>query len=431
MNTFNQFLTRILVIGILLSAFSVSSFAQKGKQTPVDESIITEDMVSAEVFKAFKKRFASATETEWRLNKSDSSYNVKMISRGTPVEAIFQSNGEWVGTIEQWDESKLSGAFRKTIDMFYQEYKIYSVSKHVIKGQEDMVIVQLYEKQNIKKKLVTTVYLDRSGKFITAEEPDENASAESGELSKKEVKEEEKMKKEFDKDRRLDIYPTKLTESELPQAIQRWVRKNYSEYLYKSIDFEEFEGLEQHGHVYQIMIQRSGINQPYATVWFTRNGDFLRLEDNFKEMAKVEEVATPDEATEPETVQETKVVQEVPQNVVDSFNVKFPSAKNASWEKNESGDWDVSYNDRYGENIATYTDVSGQWLQTKTTIADPAKVPSTIRNIIVRDYPKSELTKGWLIKSLGMKNYYIVEIYTKKTKSTEELEYWQTGKPKE
>ena len=88
MNTFNQFLTRILLIGMLLSAFSVSSFAQKGKQTPVDESIIAEDMVPAEVFKAFKKRFASATETEWRLNKPDSSYNVKMISRGTDRKSV-------------------------------------------------------------------------------------------------------------------------------------------------------------------------------------------------------------------------------------------------------------------------------------------------------------------------------------------------------
>jgi len=429
MNTFNQFLTRIWLIGMLLSAFSVSSFAQKGKQTPVDESIIAEDMVPVEVFKAFKKRFASATETEWRLNKPDSSYNVKMISRGTPVEAMFQSTGEWFGSIEQWDESKLSGAFRKTIDMFYQEYKIHSVSKHVIKDQEDMIIVQLYEKQNIKKKLVTTVYLDKSGKFITAEEPDENTSAESSAASKKETKEEEKMKKEFDKDRRLDIYPTKLTESELPQTIQRWVRINYPEYLYKSIDFEEFDGLEQHGHVYQIVIQRSGINQPFATAWFTRNGDFLRLEDTFKEV--VEEVSSQATATETTAVQETKIVREVPQNVVDSFNVKFPTAKDISWEENENGDWDVSYSNRYGENITTYTDVSGQWLQTKTTIPDPAKIPSAIRNVIVRDYPKSELTKGWLIKSLGVKNYYIVEIYTKKTKSTETLEYWQTGKPKE
>ena len=433
MNTFNQFLTRLLLIGILLSAFSVSVFAQKGKQTPVDESIITEDMVSAEVFKAFKKRFASATETEWRLNKSDSSYNVKMISRGTPVEAIFQSNGEWVGTIEQWDESKLSGAFRKTIDMFYLEYKVCSISKHVIKDQEDVVIVQLYEKQNIKKKLVTTVYLDKSGKFITAEEPDENATAESSAASKKELKEEEKMNKEFDKDRRLDIYPTKLTESELPQTIQRWVRINYPEYLYKSIDFEEFDGFEQHGHVYQIVIQRSGINQPYATVWFTRNGDFLKLEDTFKE--KYEEAAAAKEVATPETpvaaVPVPKNIKEVPQNVVDSFNVKFKSAKEVSWEENEDGDWDAFYTDRYGEVIVTYTDVSAQWIQTKSTVADPTKIPSAIRNAILRDYPKSEVVKGWLIKSLGVKNYYIVEIYTKKTKSTEELEYWQTGKPKE
>ena len=207
------------------------------------------------------------------------------------------------------------------------------------------------------------------------------------------------------------------------------MRINYPEYLYKSIDFEEFDGLEQHGHVYQIVIQRSGINQPFATAWFTRNGDFLRLEDTFKEV--VEEVSLQATATETTAVQETKIVREVPQNVVDSFNVKFPTAKDISWEENENGDWDVSYSNRYGENITTYTDVSGEWIQTKTFIADPTKIPSAIRNAIARDYPKEIIIQGWLIKSFGQKNYYIVETYLKKTKETQHLEYWQTGKPKE
>ena len=221
MNNFNRVLIRLLIIGFLLSIFSVFSFAQKGKQSPVDESIIEESNVPAEVLKSYKKRFASASTPEWRFNKTESSYTVKMISRGVPMESIFESDGEWVGTIEQWDASKLSSTFRKTIDMFYQDYKIHSITKHVMQDKDDMVVVQLFESQNIKKKLLTTVYLDKSGKFITSEEPDESATPATASVSKKELKDEEKMNKEFDKDRQLDIYPTKILENELPQGIQR------------------------------------------------------------------------------------------------------------------------------------------------------------------------------------------------------------------
>ena len=423
MNASKQFLTKLMIIGFLLSICSISVYAQKGKQSSVDESIVAEDRVPAEVLKSYKKRFASASDPVWRFNKFESSYSVKMTSRGIPMEAIFDSDGEWMGTIEQWDVSKLTSSFKKTVDQFYQGYKVHSMTKHVMKDKEDMVIVQIYESQNIKKKLLTTIYLDKNGKFITVDEPNEDEGVGNEKMSKKELKEEEQMRKEFDRDRQLDIYPTKLEESELPDGIQRWVRINYPEYIYKSIDFKEYPELKKYGSVYKIVIQRSGINQPYATAWFTRDGNFLKMEDTFNE--KYDDVTV---VAEKET---SKVKREIPENVVDSFNVKFPSAKSVKWEENENGDWDFSFTDRYGENVATYTDISGQWLQTKTFVAEPTKVPSAIRNAIARDYPKAEVVRGWLIKSLGQKNYYIVEIYFKKTKEAELVEYWQTGKSRE
>jgi hypothetical protein len=423
MNTSKQFLTKLIVIGFLFSICSISVYAQKGKQSSIDESIVTEDRVPAEVLKSYKKRFASASDAVWRFNKFESSYSVKMTSRGIPMEAIFDSEGDWMGTIEQWDVSKLSSSFKKTVDQFYQDYKVHSMSKHVMKDKDDMVIVQIYEKQNSKNKLLTTIYMDKNGRFITADEPNVDDVDGTEKMSKKQLKEEEQMRKEFDKDRQLDIYPTKLEESELPDGIQRWVRINYPEYIYKSIDFKEYPELKKYGSVYQIVIQRSGINQPYATAWFTRDGDLLKMEDTFND--KYENVTAVAEK------KIAKVKREIPENVVDSFNVKFPSAKSVRWEENEDGDWDFSFTDRYGENVATYTDVSGQWLQTKIFVPEPTKVPSAIRNAIARDYPKAEVVQGWLIKSLGQKNYYIVEIYTKKTKETELLEYWQTGKPRD
>jgi hypothetical protein len=423
MNILKEFFTKLVIVSFLFSSCFTVVYAQKGKQSSTDKSIVDADKVPEAVMKSYKKRFASASDAVWRFNEVESSYTVKMISRSIEMEAIFDSSGEWMGTTEHWDIAKFSSAWKKTIDLFYQDYKVHSISKQVIKDKEDMIIVQLYEKQNIKKKLLTTVYMDKNGKFISADEPSEDAVTEAEVRSKKQLKEEEKMRKEFDRDRQLDIYPIQLEESELPNNIQKWVRTNYPEYIFKSIDYEEYEGLTKYGSVYQIVIQRSGVNQPHATAWFTRDGNFLRLEDTFND--KYEDATVAKEET-------TKIKREIPENVVDSFELKYPSAQNVSWEENENGDWNFSFSDRYGENVASYTDVSGQWIETKTTIADPAvKLPAAIRSAVARDFPKEEIVKGWLVKSPGQKNYYIVETYLKKTKETQQLEYWQTGKPRE
>ena len=53
-----------------------------------------------------------------------------------------------------------------------------------------------------------------------------------------------------------------------------------SAYAFKDIEHgRRLFALEEEGNIYRIVIQRNGINQPYATVWFTRDGEFLQLID--------------------------------------------------------------------------------------------------------------------------------------------------------
>ena len=77
---------------------------------------------------------------------------------------------------------------------------------------------------------------DKSGKLINIEEPTEVQENKTEKIDKKTAKEEAKLKKEFEKDKQLDIYPTKISDDELPNGIQYWVNKNYPDYIFKNIE---------------------------------------------------------------------------------------------------------------------------------------------------------------------------------------------------
>jgi hypothetical protein len=289
-----------------------------------------------------------------------------------------------------------------------------------------MFIISIFEKQNIKKKLKTIVYLDKSGKYLYAEEPietDEKVSI-TDNINKKQAKEEEKFEKEFEKSKQVDVRSVKLTENELPWSIQRWVSVNYPDYIYKDIAYEEYDEFEEEGEVYQIIIQRDGINQPHATVWFTRNGDFLMLEDNFKKKEEEQE-------QEQEQITVEKVKREVKPEIITAFETKYPRAKDVSWEENEDGNWETSYTDQYGKNTATFSNQSNDWIYTKTLVAEINRIPSTIRTYIGKNYPKEQIKQAWHIKTPDTKPYYTVELYSKKTKEYQYLDFWVNGKLKE
>ncbi len=428
MNTLNTSKTRLLIIALLLVTLSGSVFAQKGKsknEKVVDTTIVSEENIPADVFKTYKKRYATAVDPVWRFYKDVQIYKVNCVYRNIPSVISYTKEGNWIETIEEWEIDRLPSACIKSINLYYNDYEINSVQKILDSSKNDLFIVGIFEKQNIKKKLETTVYLDKSGKYIRSEEPVETDADGTGtsKADKKQAKEDERLKKEFEKDRRLDIYPTKLTEEELPPSIQRWVKVNYPDYVYKDIAYEEYDEFENEGNVYQIVIQRTGINQPHATVWFTRDGDFLKLEDLFKEETQNEE----QQAEEPVPV----VKREVKPETVTAFETKYPRAKNTSWEEDEDGNWVASYTDQYGENQATFSDKSSEWMYTKTRVSDVNRIPSAIRTYIDKNYPKQEITQGWSIKTPDTKPYYTVELYYKKMKSTEYLDFWTTGKPKE
>ena len=425
-------------------------------QQPAGTTLVTDEELPPALLKAYKKRYASAENPVWNFYKDEQVYRVSCVYRGVPTVLTYTSDGIWLESLEEYPIEKLSSACVKTINMYYQDYKISSLKKQTTSSKEDMFIVGIYEKQNIKKKLETQVYLELGGGYIRSEDPAETdtKSIDNEQVADKKLsKEEKRLEKELAKEAQSDDAHIKITNSELPFAIQRWVSINYPEYIYKDIAYEEYEEFEKEGRIYQILIQRNGINQPYATVWFTRNGDFLKLEDNFKneetpvETPEYSKEKTSKEKTvrekEPKAQKETVQKEEeermfsvdetdVKQEIMAAFKAKYPRAKNVSWSESEGGNFVASYTDINGENVVLFSNESNEWVQTKTLLPDVNKIPSAIRNYIVKNHPKKLVVKGWMVKSAeATKPYYIVELYTKKGKITEYMEFLQNGKLKE
>ncbi|MDR0606056.1 MAG: hypothetical protein LBG80_17355 [Bacteroidales bacterium] len=450
MNKLRDFNARWMIIGILFIALSVSVFAQKGKSKKekiVDTTLVSEENLPPELLSSYKKRYGTATDAVWRFYKDKGEiYIVNCVYRNIPSTVTYTKEGAWIETTEEWEIDRLPSACIKSIDLYYQEYQINTVKRRSSEDKsKDMFMISIFEKQNIKKKWETIVYLDKSGKYIRAEEPLETDTkgTKTDKIDKKQAKEEEKLSKEFEKSRQMGVRSVKFTEDELPWSIQRWVTVNYPDYIYKDIAYEEYEEFEEEGEVYRIVIQRDGINQPHATAWFTRDGDFLKLEDTFKkeeepkqeqeqtivEKTKVEEPKV--EEPKVEAVKTEAVKQDIKSEIVSAFETKYPRAKNVSWEENEDGDWVASYTDQYGQNTATFSNKSNDWMYTKTLVTDINRIPSSIRTYIDKNHPKEQIKQGWSVKTPNTKPYYTVELYAKKTKEYQHLDFWVNGKLKE
>jgi len=429
------------------------------KQKFTDATYIAIDEVPIAVMKAYKKRYASAADPAWNFYKKEQIYKVTCVYRGITSQISFTSEGVWIETTEELPVDKLNSACIKTINMYYKDYKVNSLKKLTTSDKNDMFIVGVFENKNIKKKLETKIYLELSGAYIKAEDPvdateDKIVVTETEQTDKKQEKqekEEKRLRKKFEKEMHIDEdAPIRLDGNELPPSVQNWVLKNYPEYIYKDVTYGEYDGFENEGRIYQIVIQRTGINQPHATIWFTRDGNFLKLEDNFKEEMQ-EEIAAENQnesakekntkENEKKTVKESSPKDEpagysveeedVKAEVMTAFKTKYPRAKNVSWEENEGVEWIVAFTDQYGQNTAIFSDNLNEWIYTKTLLPDVNKIPAAIRNYIIKNYPKKQLMKGWVIKSPDAKPYYTVELYTKKGKLTEHIDFLQNGKLKE
>ncbi|MBO4581504.1 MAG: PepSY-like domain-containing protein [Bacteroidales bacterium] len=384
--------------------------AKKSATEQVDPTLISADKLPEGVARTFKKRFASATDVQWH-NSGDTVYTACYTMKESSVESDFGASGYWISTTESMDPESLLSSCYKTIALYYPVYKIRAAYKITRSDKNNQFLVHITEGKQAKTAAPVKMYLDKSGKLINIIEPEEQQSKEEY-VDKKAQKEEAKLKKEFESDRQMDIYPAKIDGSELPNGIQKWVDKNYPDYIFKKVDYVVEEEFADEGNIYRIIIQRNGINQPHATVWFTRDGNFLKLVDEYREIEQ--------------TAERTKVEKrEVSEAFKNAFALQYPDMT-AQWEEWDEG-WKAVFNNKYGKNTAYY-DNQAQWQYTRNEM-DYAKVPYAVRTAVETAYPKGEVVHAYKVTAPEVKPYYTLEVYLKKDKSTQEVDLMQNGKP--
>ena len=158
------------------------------------------------------------------------------------------------------------------------------------------------------------------------------------------------------------------------------------------------------------MIQRPGVNQPFATGYFTRNGILLKVEDDFKVEGPKKEVK-----------------KEVSKAIKEAFKKDNPKVEDANWQEGENDTWIAVFDDRYFTNEATYS-AAATWIQTLVIIDPEEKIPSTIRSLISKQHPGKSIRTCHMIKKPNQNPYYAVVLYDKKSKSTTELNFTSKGK---
>ncbi len=392
---------------------------KKAAAKKADENLISEDKVPAVVMKAFKKRMMNASEVRWFLRPGDSVYTVKCVVREQNTLGKFTDKGAWISSRTELEKDRVPSAVYKTIGQFYPSYKFVSAGKEIRSDKQDFFAVEIIEAQYSKDGDITTLYLDKSARIKYIEEPALKTSSASN-MTAEEEKEERKLEKEFAKDQQLDIFPVKsISADEIPNSIHKWTSTYYPEYIYKNIRYEEDEEFEEEGNIYIILIQRPGVGQPYATVYFTRTGKFLKLVDDFR---------TEEEIEAQMTAKKTPPV--VPMNVAAAFKTRITDAVDVRWEKDDEDNWVANYTDKRDNVKQTAYAPDASWVYTRTEIP-ASKVPTTIRNYVAGNFPNTEIRQCWQATDGQNKLYYVVNLYSKKTKLDFDMQFTQAGKPME
>jgi hypothetical protein len=147
---------------------------KKGKDTKpiVDEqgnSAISQTEVPPAVVTALTKKVQRPEDLNWY--KIDTFYVAKCIAKMQKNDIYFTSQGVWEKTLINLPEESVTGNIQKHLDAFYRGWKFKQATKELHADKQDITIVEIYEKENWKSKMFTTVIFDKTGKLIRSIDP--------------------------------------------------------------------------------------------------------------------------------------------------------------------------------------------------------------------------------------------------------------------
>jgi hypothetical protein len=148
--------------------------------------------VPANVKTALSKKVQRPEELHWF--KLDTFYIANFIAREQKNEVFISNSGLWEKTYTVLPEVSVSGNMLKHLQTYYKGYRFKNAIKETRADKKDVTMVEIYEKNNYKQKLVTTLFFDKTGKLIRTIDPDYEIGGQV-----KESAEDESLEKYYEK----------------------------------------------------------------------------------------------------------------------------------------------------------------------------------------------------------------------------------------
>jgi hypothetical protein len=413
----------------------------------------------------FRKKFAKVEEVRW--DTLDNTYTAHFSVNELKVTSTFSQSGDWLTTTEDINEEEVVRQAILYCGENYPGLKYKTGNKTTTRDRNVEFYVELFEKsRKTKEEILTKLWFDKNGKLIKAVEPakddDEEEDLSDNDKKKKaealDEEEEAKRDKDIAKDDGVQIIGEKISPKELPSKILSYVDLNYKGYKIKEAIFDDFP---EFGSSYKVIVRREGLGQKNIDLYFNNKGAILS--DPTPHEAKATEKESPKAAApakkKTEDVEEEEPApkksaskapakskgkggkkvaasfggvsdSDVPEVIKKNFTKRYPKATDVVWTDDDNGKFSVEFLVNEIKNKLEFSP-DGQ-IQVTHTDMEPGALMGPIQRFIDDKYKGYKVRYAEKVLRKDRKNYFYVEIYSKKKNADPpdaQLYFDKSGRP--
>ncbi len=415
--------------------------SRRAAQLAMDRSVGENDL-PARLRDNFRKKFANAEECRW--DTLDNVYNAYFFLGEDSVHAEFNPQGDWLKSTV----SLAAGPGFRPVELYleqnYPGYIVKLSQQITTRDRNNSYYVEVHPKvRKNEKPQITRLTFDKGGRLLQAEEPSiitetedtaEEIVQDDDEADAFEAKLDQEPKKKKQSDEA--IATLKVNPRELPSTILNYVKTNYPELVIREAYFSDYEDI---GNAYRVVISKEGVRQVTSDLYFSDYGKLLKevnpppkqvpetkvVRQEKKESPVVEDQAAYDEPEEvvldePEESGETEdQVREsyevsdsdIPDVVKKNFSRRYPRAEEIIW-KTDDSTYAVEF---YMNGIKNILEMNPAGIiQATRTEMDPGSLFGPVQRYLDDNFPGYKVRYAEKIVRKDRKNFFYVEIYSKK-----------------
>ncbi len=405
------------------------------------------------VQKNFNKKFPMAENVSW--DKVDNNYKVDCFYKGQSTYAEFTAEGEWVQTVTDMDTKNIYPPIDRYISENYNKDKIILAEKATRADKQNYYYVQISRKEKGRKEpYIVELFFDKTGNIEQVKAPegiedqtivgidDPNSDtpaavidgwqkrfprAEGIEWTKvlnpsdtidynyiaSFIYRDQKTKAEFLPNGKWVETRVEYKEKNLYQPVVLYVKENH---WHDELIIAEKVTRADRKDYYYVKLERleKGQSKPYIFELF------------FNKTGKIQRVERPQELKD-----QYLLTVDIPKAVAKKFNSRFSGAKGVTWETSE-GNWVADFTHREYSISTEFTD-SAQWVMTIVEL-DTKQIYAPIQRFLDKEYPDYRVTYAEKATRKDRKDYYYIELISKKKKIEPQqlgLFFDKTGRLKE